>query len=493
MKIHLIFAPTTFSLNYGDLGKGVGPPLGILYIAAYLRKYNSPSSYDITITDGLLDGYDKTLDIACEVGADIIGISAVTHNILGAYKLIDTIKERLPGSKIILGGPHPTAMPEEAFERSTPDVVVVGEGEETFRELVCSYEGGEDSVDELKRIDGICIEDDSEVITTSTRKFISDLDTLPFPARDLVDMKRYNGYPMSRGQKSTIFLSSRGCPFSCTFCSDNVWKTSTPRFRTRSPKNIADELQELTRQGFDGFFDQSDEFNSNLEHAKAVLREIISRDLEINLQCQFRAKPVDDELVSLMKKAGFWYIHLGIESGNAETLVGVKKKVTLEDVEHCCAILQGHGIRIWGLFMFFNIWEDNGNLFHEDYDKSLNTLEYAKELYKKKLINFFGGSITTPIPGSPLWDTALRHNLIKEECLGNYDLWFFKRELRLISKVPGVPETDIFKLHQKTYKFTIRSLMKERVITISNLPYAFIRAAYFIKKDLILLFKRFVR
>ena len=490
MKIHLIFAPTTFSLKHGDLGKGIAPPLGILYLASYLNKYCTSSNHEITITDGLLDGYDETLSSILKVNADVIGLSAVTPNIIGAYRLMNQVKERLPNSRIILGGPHPTAMPEEAFEKSKPDVVVLGEGEETFKELVDYFKRDKESPNELANIDGIAVKINGTIITTKTRKFIPDLDSIPFPARNLLDMKRYSGYPMSMGNRSTIFLGSRGCPFDCTFCSDNVWKTSKPYFRKRSPQNIADELQELTELGFDEFFDQSDEFNTDLKHTKKILREIISRNLNIKLQCQLRAKPIDEEMVSLMKEAGFWYLHLGIESGNDATLQGTKKKVTRQDVEKCCVLLQKYKIKIWGLFMFFNIWEEDGNLVFEDYNSSLNTLEYAKKLYKKRLINFFGGSITTPYPGSPLWDIALKHNLIKQECLENYNLWYYKKELRLISILPGIPEIDIFKLHQKTYKFTIRSMIREQGINISNISYALLRTSYFIKKSILLFTKR---
>jgi radical SAM superfamily enzyme YgiQ (UPF0313 family) len=490
MKIHLILAPPTFVLRHGDMFKGVGPPLGLLYIAAYVNKYGPSATYDIKVTDGVLEGFENTVDIICNFKADVIGVSAITHTILGAYKLINIIKGKLPESKIIIGGPHATALPEEAFERSLADFVVIGEGEETFKELVCYFERENESVEELKQINGICFKHENETIITKPRKFIADLDTIPFPARHLIDMHRYKGPPMSRRQKSTILLGSRGCPFSCTFCSNPVWKTSTPTYRCRSPQNIANELQELKNQGYNEFFDQSDEFNTNLQHAKDVSKEIISRNLNITLKCNLRSKPIDEDLASLMKEAGFWYVHVGIESGNEETLQGINKKVNLQDAERCCEILKRNGIKIWGLFMYFNIWEKNGQLCFEDYNQSLNTLEYAKKLYKKRLINFFGGTITTPIPGSKLWDISIRHNLIKEECLGNYDLWFFKKTVRLISRIPGVPESDIFKLHQKTYKFTVRSLLRERAITFSNFSYAFIRLTYFLKKGSLLLINR---
>ncbi|MDD5454383.1 MAG: radical SAM protein [Candidatus Ratteibacteria bacterium] len=490
MKIHLVFAPTTFPLNYGDLGKGIDPPLGILYLASYLRKYG-PEGTDIKITDGQLEGFEKTLYAIVSESADIVGISAVTTNILGAYELINRVKEKLPYSKIILGGPHPTAMPEEAFEKSKVDVVVIGEGEATFTELVNFYSNRNNLPEDISEIEGLCIPLQGSPTRTKPRSFIQNLDTIPFPARDLVNMKRYTGYPISKKSPSTSILTSRGCPFNCTFCSNNVWKISRPTYRVRSVKNIVDELQELSQKGeFKEFFDYSDEFNTNISHTKDILREIINRNLSINLKCQLRAKPIDEELVQLMKKAGVWYVHLGIESGNEETLRGIRKMVTLEDVEKCCRMLKKYDIKIWGLFMYFNIWERNRQLFIEDYNQSVNTFNYAKKLYKERLIDYFGGSITTPFPGSELWDIAVRHNLIKEECIGKWDMWFYKKDLRLVSHFPGITESSIFELHQQATKYTIRTMLLGGLIRLENLRFSLLRGFYFIKRQIVMIFMK---
>jgi len=491
MKIHLVMAPTNFPLNFGDLGKGTDPPLGILYIASYLRKYG-PSNVEIIVTDGILEGFSSTVEKILETKADIVGISAVTPNIEGAYNLVEIIRKEHRQTKVVLGGPHPTALPDEAFARSNPDVVVIGEGEGTFQELISYYMNGDQSLETLKKIDGICIKEGDATIKTGLRKFIQNLDKIPFPARDLVDMERYAGYPVSKKVPSTAIISSRGCPFNCTFCSNNVWKTSRPYYRMRSPNNIVDELEELSKEhGFKEFFDLSDEFNTSLSNAKNILKEIIKRRLSINLKCQLRAKPIDEELAQLMREAGFWYIHLGIESGNERTLRGIRKKMTLADVEKCCRILKKYDIKIWGLFMYFNIWEKNGQVYCENYEKSMNTFNYAKSLYKSKLIDYFGGSITTPIPGSDLWDIAVKHKLIKEECEGQWDMWFYKKDLRLVSHFPGVSEVSIFNLHQKTVKYTIRSMLLGRLITFGNLRFNLLRMMYFIKRQIVITFKKY--
>jgi magnesium-protoporphyrin IX monomethyl ester (oxidative) cyclase len=490
MKVHLVFAPTTYHLNQGDLGKGMEPSLGVLYLASYLREFG-PEGVDIKITDGLLEGFDKTLEEVLKAKADIVGISAGTTNIMGAYRLTKEIKGRLPSCKVILGGPHPTALPEEAFEMSTPDAVAIGEGEVTFTEFVSCCAGPGYSPESLARIDGLCILVDGRPTRTEPREFIKDIDSIPFPARDLVDMKRYSGYPIYRSSPSATILTSRGCPFKCTYCSNNVWRTSTPRHRVRSPKNIADEIQHLhENDGINELYDYSDEFNTRLSHSKKILKEIISRNMSVSIKTLLRAKPIDEEFVRLMKEAGIWYIHLGIESGNERTLKGIRKMVTLQDIENCCSLLKKYDIQIWGLFMYFNIWEEDGKVVCEDYDQSLNTLNYAKRLLKDNLIDHFGGTITTPYPGSELWDIATRHALIKEECKRNYDMWFYKRDLKLISHYPGISEFEVFRLHQKTVTQTMKAMVLTKALRLSNLGYMFYRGLYFAKRHVLLTINR---
>ena len=134
--------------------------------------------------------------------------------------------------------------------------------------------------------------------------------------------------------------------------------------------------------------------------------------------------------------------------------------------------------------MYFNIWEKDGILCYEDYGKSMSTFNYAKKLYKNKLIDYFGGSITTPVPGSELWDIAIRQDLIKDECKGKWDLWFYKRDLRLVSRLPGISETAIFAMHQKTFKYTAKSILLGQLLRLSNLRFNLLRGLYFAKRQL---------
>ncbi len=489
MKIHLVFAPTNFDLAHGDLGKDLDPPLGILYIAAYIREYG-PQGIELVCTDGMTHGFDNTLEIIKQENADVVGLSLVTPNALGAYRLSKEIRNAMPEAKILFGGAHVTAMPEEPFERGKADAVIIGEGEATCLELVEHYANGVTESANLTDIAGLCLSVDGKLVQTAPRGFIQDIDTIPFPARDLLDMSVYSGYPLAKRRPGTTIFIARGCPFDCSFCSNNIWRCGRPMYRTRSPENVVAELKMLVDQGYREFFDNSDEFNANIKRTKALLRAIIDSGLDIKIKCQLRATPMDEELADLMKQAGVWYLHLGIESGNPETIKGTRKKISKEEVERCCEILQARGIKIWGLFMYFNLWEENGQLKGEDFAMSLNTLNYARSLQKRKLINFFGGSITTPVPGSELWDVAVRNNLIKDECKGNWDLWYYKRELRLVSKVPGVKEADVFKLHQRTVKYTAMSLIMNNVLDIKNFAFNFRRGLYYIKRQMLSWFRR---
>jgi len=490
MKIHYVFAPTLYPLHHGDLGKGLDPPLGVLYLAAYLREYGA-GPYEFKVTDGLLTGFDEALAEAEAWRADVLAVSIVTPNALGGYKLSEAFRKSNPDSKIVFGGPHATAFPDEPVLRGNADAVVVGEGEQTFLELTDLYRQNGHDVSALAAIDGLCFPEGDEIRTTSPRRFIRNLDAIPFPARDLVNMEQYSGWILSKSSKSTAILSSRGCPFHCVYCSNNVWRSSKPGYRTRSPENVLAEIKSLKQEyGIEEFFDNADEFNTSLQGAKALLRAVIDSGLDIRLQCQLRARPMDEELGRLLAKAGVWYVHLGIESGNQETLEGIKKKITLNEVEECCSILKRNGIMVWGLFMYFNIWEEDGRLRFEGVEESRRTLEFARHLHKRKLIDFFGGSITTPYPGSPLWDIARRHGLLKDEYEGQWDLWYYKRDLRLVSMLPGISEVDIFKLHQSTIKYTAWQLLRHRLIQPKNWLINVIRGWYALKRQLLLTVRR---
>ena len=457
MKITLVFAPPERAASLGELGETLSPPLGVLYLAGYLRAHCR--DLDIRVIDGTRKGYGGTVEGVRAHGPDILGVSAYTLTATGAYRLIDEIKQEHPETIVIVGGPHATALPEDVLGRSRADAVALGEGERTLTEFVqaVSKGGGLDGVD-LAAIDGLAYRRNGTIVRTRPRALIEDLDSIPLPARDLIDLNDYDGFYLTKQRPETIMIFSRGCPYDCTFCSNVIWRhpqTGRPRVRLRSPKNVVDEMEHLKVDfGVREVFDQSDEFNANLRSARGICQEMISRGLGMTWKTQVRCHPLPRDLVRLMRRAGCWYTHLGIESGNPEALRGIRKRITIEQVEDACRTLGREGIKRHGLFMLYNVWEENGRLCFEDTEMTGKTLAFASSLVKRRLIDYLGWSITEPYPGSPLYDIARRHNLIKPELRTDWGAWL--RADSFVMRLPGVSEKDAARL--KTEGGKVRAL-----------------------------------
>lgn len=444
LKIQFVLAPPKVEANLAELGERIGPPMGILYIASYLKQ--EISGIEVSVIDGLISGYNNSVSEIKDFKPDILGVSFNTPVALSAYSLISEIKNCLPGTLVIAGGPHVAALPEECLRESGADIAVIGEGEETACEIAekLSKTSKLDYAD-LVQIKGIAFLKEGKFTQTETRPYIKDLDKMPFPDRSLISMSEYRGWYLCKQIPETIMIFSRGCPFNCTFCSNKVWNISNPRVRLRSPKNIADEIEILSKQyGIKEVFDNSDEFNNNLEHAKDICRELIKRDTGVSWKTQLRAYPLDEELVELMSRSGCWYVHLGIESGNEQTLRGIGKQITLEQVVEACRLLKKYKIKVLGLFMLFNVWEENGQLQYEDVSLSLKTLNFARKLVKQRLLDYIGWSITMPYPGSRLYDIALKNDLFKPNLQKNWDSWL--KDDFFVMQLPGIKDKDVAKM-----------------------------------------------
>ena len=424
MKIQLISAPPSLEHTGGELNERITPPLGMLYIAGYLRE--KMEALEISILDGQLEGFEKTLSGIKEFAPDILGISSHTLVANGAYEISRRIKKEYPEMLVIMGGPHCTGVPEDVLLKSDADLVCVGEGEATMLEVVSAFkEKSRDiSAVNFSKIDGLAYLELGKVVYTAPRQFIQDLDEIPFPARDLVDMSVYSGWYVTKRLPETRIISSRGCPFHCTFCSCAVWKTSKPNVRIRSPKNVVDEIEHLMNDfGMREIGDDCDEFNNNIANAMGICEEIKRRGLDITWRSQVRAYPLPEELVRAMAESGCWQVHMGIESGNNETLKGIGKHITIDQVREGCKILRKYNIEVVGMFMLYNVWEEDGKLKFEDTKKTENTMKFALSLLSEGLINQVMCGPTNPYPGSKLFDIAKRYDLVKEGLLDNWESW----------------------------------------------------------------------
>ena len=334
MKVHFVFAPPLKKSVVINVWEAAMPPLGILYLASFLRK--AIPSIDIRVTDGMLLGRNKTLEEIRAFDPNVLCVSFYTGSTLGAFELINIMKSENPHLVIITGGPHASAQPEEVLLRSKANLVVRGEGEQVLARLIRSLEKKlKFSIEDYKSFEGIAyMGPNGKVQQNSPSTLIRNLDEFPFPAWDLINPKSYRGYHLSKQIPDFPILFSRGCPHDCIFCSNEHWNLSKPKVRFRTPSNIVDEMESLVRDyGIREFNNVADELNNHPRLALEICAEIKSRKLGITWKTMLHADRVSEELVQAMAESGCWLVSLGIETGNPETMRGVRKNLTHGKIE----------------------------------------------------------------------------------------------------------------------------------------------------------------
>ncbi|MEM4524082.1 MAG: radical SAM protein, partial [Archaeoglobaceae archaeon] len=295
------------------------PPLGISYLASVLRE----RGFKIKIIDDLVENLNFSDLIKRIRDSIIVGITSTTPTFKSALEYAKKIKEVLPNVFVIIGGVHVTFHPEEALKNEFVDAVCIGEGEETIVEVAEKIEAGRS----LEGVKGIYYKEEGKIVKNPPRDFIQDLDSIPFPAFDLLPLEKYSVL----GKKLEVFpmITSRGCPFACRYCSSSLLMGH--RFRARSAKNVVDEMEWLVDE-FDAkhiaFGD--DTFTLKKRRVEEICKEIKERKLEVTWSCSSRIDTVSEELLKMMKSAGCTAIYYGIESSSKRILEYYRKRISLE-------------------------------------------------------------------------------------------------------------------------------------------------------------------
>lgn len=418
--------------NHGRvLGKDQATPnLSLLYLGSYLRSQipeveltyisqKHPPEYHINMI--------RTLQ------PTFYAVSFTSFSAGRTFQLIRTVKNLFPWLKVICGGPHSMTHSEQILRESGADVCVIGEGEVTFAELVQNHAGFPDV---LKSIHGIAYLKNGQYHRTQNRALITDLNTIPFPARDLVDESEFAGVSYRKGTPTTEMIITRGCPLRCVFCANPVFRLKNgPLFRSRTPQNIAAEVEELYAMGYREIFLHSDELNVELGWSIDVCKALADlRHSDLYFQANLRVLPMSEEFVYWLKKANFWFVRIGMESASDRVLTGIKKKMSLENTERACDLLSKQGIKIFAYFMLFNWWEENGRLIHETADEVRSTIRLGYRLWRQRKLNYCSWTLATPIQGAEFYDLALKHGLIDEQFLPPEDMWPAYKYLSGVSK-----------------------------------------------------------
>ncbi len=373
---------------FRKLAHFTAPPLSLGYLAAYLRKELPEVEVDNLEAATLCLNQHEILEWIGREKPDIIAFTTVTLTANTVKKIARAVKENLPQTLIIAGGVHPTVLPFDLFPEV--DICVLGEGENTLAEIVRARLSGED----YSAIEGIAFHRDGENVRNRERPLIENLDSLPFPARDLLPLDRYVcQYPhRAPTRRYTNMLSSRGCPYDCNFCaSRQIWRR---RVRFRSPDNILEEIREVVEgQGISMIHFDDDTFCLNRERSVELFHKMIESGLNFRWSCMTRVDTVDEELLRLMKDAGCVDVQMGIESGDPEVLRKIGKEITLEEIRKAFRLLKNSGIPCYkGHFILGHVGETP--------ESARRTIELALELDPP--IAFI--SVMVPFPGSRAYD-----------------------------------------------------------------------------------------
>ncbi len=326
----------------------------------------------------------------------IVGITSSVIAIPSALVVSRLVREELPGSKVVIGGPAATTCADELIHHDSIDLLVVGEGEETMVELSAFLLGRENSLSSLKKISGLMYRDGSEIIITGERSVIADLDSLPFPDRESMFVLGDNG-ELKAVLSNADILASRGCPYPCKFCCAFLtWGTRKTRFR--SVDNILAEIIYLNRTyGQRKFVFWDDLFTASRKRTIELCAKIIKNVTDIEWVCLVRLNTIDAELLALMRDAGCREIQVGIESGNDRVLNHIGKDLTVNIILEKTALIQASGIR-WMAFLIIGFPTETRSEMEE-------TLNLAKKIHPTSItIGMF-----CPYPGTEF------HRQLKEQ------------------------------------------------------------------------------
>ncbi len=323
--------------------------LGLSYLTAVLRK----SGYNVKIIDGWLGGLsdeEVLRKILNDRDVAIVGVSCYMSNNDKSIELARKIREARPQIKLMCGGFGPSFNPQKFVKDDVFDIAMIGEGEESIIEVTDYFTG--DSDRKIEDIKGIVFEKDGEVVRTEKRNLISDLDVIPFPARDTMNM--------AKDRKSTVnILTARGCMGNCLFCSVNAFnKLSNGRkWRGRSVDSIVDELEQLQNMGAkyikvidDSFLEEE----RDEQWAKEFSEKVKERGIDVSLRGSLKADQVEDRKIKYLKEAGFHSFACGIENGSNTALKRMNKSANLETNRKALDILKKHEIYVQAGYILFD-------------------------------------------------------------------------------------------------------------------------------------------
>jgi len=377
------------------------PPLGIATLSSVLR--NAGHALRILDMEAVLMEYQALRDYLRASPPDLVGIHCTTPVSHYAARCAAIVAETCPDATLIVGGPHPTLLPDDTLSRMPQvDYLLRGEAEHTLCDLVQRLGQGDTTPDDIP---GIGFRRGDEMFISPKLPRVDDLDSLPLPSYDLLPLEAYfHGNSLAEtgaGGRAFTMMTSRGCPYHCIFCSAPT--IYGHKFRMRSPEHVVREMKLLVdtyQVGHLVFYDAC--FGANRAHSVGICEKILEENIQVTWRVRMRADRVDAQLLALMRKAGCTTVAFGVETGTQRLLDVLEKNETIADIEQGFRLAKEAGLWTVGYFMF--------GVPGETRQDSYKTVEFAKRLDPDWALF----THATPLPKTKLAEMARDHLLTKD-------------------------------------------------------------------------------
>lgn len=401
MKFSFINPGPNPELPIEDVKKMVGaaPPLGMLYIATYLRE----NGVDISIIDEGPQGYSlkDTLDWVKKEDPDILGFSTLSATGRKATLIAEKVKQENPNVKIAFGNFFATFNAERILKKyPAVDYIIRGEGEYTSLELALCLERDGD----LKKVKGINFRNNGTVVSTPDRPLIKDIDSLPFPDRELLDVEYHNTTAgvVVAPKKFSNFVTSRGCVYRCRFC--GCRRLARTLWRARSVDNIMEEMHLLSSQGYKQFMFVDDNFTLNPKRVIQLCQRLMKEKVDVEFFAEGRVDHCPQNMLHEMKRANCKMIYFGIENGTQKVLDYYDKQITPQQALD--AVKRARNVGIDVIVASFIVGAPN-----ETRQEIWNTLKFAQKLQ----VDIPQFNILATFPGTDIWEELKIQGLVNEE------------------------------------------------------------------------------
>lgn len=430
----------------------VYPPIRLAYTAALLEKNN----FNVKILDANAfdDHYEDVKEKIKEYDPDLVLFTTSVTTISFDAKVADITKEINKNIIVVLDDPHiAPVMPEKVLTTfKNIDILILGESEFVTLDLV-------KNIKDLKKIDGIVYRYGDEIIKNNPAK-PGDINELPNPAYHLLPIKKYYSLTFARKKPFATIITSVGCPYKCDFCiigGSTIWRGYGGKWRAKTAEKILDEVEYLYEKfKIKDFYFFDETFTVDKKRVIDVCNGLVNRGLKIRWACNSRVDTVDQEMLELMKKTGCWNICYGVESGSETLLNNIHKEITLERAKHIFNVSKKLGLNPSASFML--------GLPGENWKTIKETLQFAIKLDPVRA-QFV---ITTPYPGTKLYDYVKKEGLLKKDySFSGYDAYCVDAVPVMSTK--EMTAEELLKAQKYVYKkFYLRPLYALKTLFSAN-------------------------